>query len=152
MSKVLKYEDISRTLENIFLVEKNLSMQAKMAITSSVLHSSFNHWLFCGFYVTRDKKTLEIGPYQGQIIPCTHIPIGKGVCGTTLKDKKTNIVNDVSQHLNYISCDSNARSEIVVPIFKYKEVVAVLDIDSPLPSDFNEIDQLSLEKISKIIY
>ena len=50
----------------------------------------FNHWTFCGFYIIKNPDLLEIGPYQGNLLPCTHISIGKGVCGTSLKEKKNN--------------------------------------------------------------
>ena len=69
-----------------------------------------------------------------------------GVCGTVAVNKETLIVKDVHKYPNYISCDSKTYSEIVVPIFQNKKLVAVLDIDSKKIDDFNEIDKLYLEK------
>ena len=89
--------------------------------------------------------------YQGNLLPCTHIRIGRGVCGTSLKEKKTIIVNDVREYDNYISCDSETLSEIVIPIFRGDDIIAVLDIDSPIIKDFDQIDKTYLEKLSSMI-
>ena len=151
MDKKNKYDKVSRKIETAFSGDLALSFEAKMSLISAVLHMEFGHWIFCGFYVMRGPNILEIGPYQGNILACTHIPIGLGVCGTSAKEKRTIVVDDVRTYTNYISCDSDTISEIVVPIIHKKEVKAVLDIDSPLLSDFDEIDKLSLERISSII-
>ena len=151
MNKKNKYDKVSRKIETAFSSDLALSFESKMSLISAVLHMEFGHWIFCGFYVMRGPSILEIGPYQGNILACTHIPIGLGVCGTSAKEKKTIVVDDVRTYTNYISCDSDTISEIVVPIIHNKEVKAVLDIDSPLLSDFDEIDKISLERISSII-
>ena len=92
MDKNNKYNKVLNTLQMILPNKSKLSLQAKMSITSWVLHRAFNHWLFCGFYVSIKSDILEIGPYQGQIIPCTNIRLGKGVCGTTAKEKKPSLL------------------------------------------------------------
>ena len=55
------------------------------------------------------------------------------------------------EHDNYISCDSETLSEIVIPTFIDDDIVAVLDIDSPIINDFNQIDKTYLEKILSMI-
>ena len=146
------YQNIYKTLESLFNSNPPLSFQAKMSLSASVLGCQFENWIFCGFYVSCNKSNLEIGPYQGKILPCTNIKYGKGVCGTSAIKKQTIIVKDVSEYANYISCDFNTKSEIVVPIFKKKELVAVLDIDSNKRNDFDKIDEEYLEKISTLFF
>ena len=150
--KIKKYKIIQKKMESIFDSHPPLSFQAKMSLSSSILASHFQNWIFCGFYVINKNYILEIGPYQGNILPCTHIKIGRGVCGTSAKLKKTIIVKNVLEYPNYISCDSETYSEIVVPIFQNQKLIAVLDIDSKIKNDFNEIDKLNLEKISKLFF
>ena len=123
-----------------------------MSLSASVLACQFNNWIFCGFYVGYNQKDLEIGPYQGKILPCTNIKYGAGVCGTSVLKKQTIIVNNVLEYENYISCDSDTKSEIVVPIFDRKKLMAVLDIDSNRRNDFNKIDKENLEKISTLFF
>jgi len=152
MDKKNKYDKVLGIIETTLSGDLELSFEARMSLISAILHMVFGHWTFCGFYVMRrNPDMLEIGPYQGNILPCTHIPIGLGVCGTSVKEKKTIIVDDVREWANYISCDSDTISEIVVPIIHKEEVKAVLDIDSPFLSDFDEIDKFELERISSII-
>ena len=146
------YLNIYKTLENLFSSDPPLSFQAKMSLSASVLTHQFENWIFCGFYVSCDNKNLEIGPYQGKILPCTNIKYGNGVCGTSALKKQTIIVKDVTGYANYISCDSKTKSEIVVPIFNDKRLIAVLDIDSNKLNDFDETDKRYLEKISTLFF
>ena len=146
------YIKVYKTLKSLFNSNPPLSFQAKMSLSASVLACQFDNWIFCGFYVSCNKRDLEIGPYQGKILPCTNIKYGAGVCGTSALKKKIIIVNDVSKHANYISCDSKTKSEIVVPIFNNRKVIAVLDIDSIKINDFNNIDRENLEKISTLFF
>lgn len=151
MNKQAKYDNAIGKVESIFSGKLKLSTQARMSLVASILHMEFSHWVFCGFYLRMEPTMLEIGPYSGDIIPCTHIPEGHGVCGTTMKEKKTIIVNDVGKYDNYISCDSKTKSEIVIPIIKDNLVIAVLDIDSPNIGEFNKVDETCLEKVSSMI-
>lgn len=45
---------------------------------------------------------------------------------------------------NYIACDDDTQSEIVLPCFVEKKLRTVLDIDSPKLAMFNEEDQKGL--------
>ena len=146
-----KYLDIERTLKSIFDNSTSLSVQAKMSLYASILGSRFINWNFCGFYIASEVNTLEIGPYYGSIIPCTHIKYGQGVCGTAAEREETIIVKNVYEYDNYISCDSETKSEIVIPIFEKNKLISILDIDSIIENDFSETDRTNLEKISRLI-
>ena len=146
-----KYLVLIKSLKSIFDNSTPLSIQAKMSLSASILGSDFPNWNFCGFYMATTKQTLEIGPYYGHIIPCTHIKYGMGVCGTVAKMRKTIIVNNVQECDNYIACDSDTKSEIVIPVFEKEKLIAVLDIDSIKKNDFEHIDRDNLEKICRLI-
>lgn len=120
---------------------------AAMATASCVLHHGFGH-LWTGFYrVVSPGKMLRVGPYQGTL-GCLDIPFGKGVCGTSAAEKRSVVVEDVHAFPGHITCDSRSASEIVVPIFnRNKELIAVLDIDSPVKAKFDEVDRVELEKM-----
>ncbi|WP_408070802.1 GAF domain-containing protein [Butyrivibrio sp. JL13D10] len=96
---------------------------------------------------------LILGPFQGKVA-CTHIAIGRGVCGVSAAENKTLIVPDVSKFAGYIACDSEARSEIVIPLrSKDGRVTGVLDIDSNTEGRFTEANEESedLEKCAELI-
>lgn len=104
---------------------------------------------WAGFYLL-EGQTLRLGPFQG-LPACLDIAIGRGVCGTSAMQKKTLIVPDVELFPGHIACDSNSRSEIVVPLFKNDNLFGVLDIDSPRPNRFDDEDRIGLELIANML-
>ncbi len=110
---------------------------------SALLYDNLEDLNWAGFYIM-NKGSLMLGPFQGKVA-CIRIEVGKGVCGTAVAEDKTQLVMDVHQFPGHIACDSASNSEIVVPIHKDGKVVAVLDIDSPSLSRFNEEDKEGLE-------
>ena len=139
----------------ISLTEGEEDICANMANIAAALKETFNlFWV--GFYFVREDssqygKSLVLGPFQGPVA-CTRIAYGRGVCGTAWKEGKTMIVPDVDQFPGHIACNSLSRSEIVVPIFRDGEVLAVLDIDSKDLDSFDEIDHTFLTMIVNLIH
>lgn len=121
---------------------------ARMANLSALIHQAFGFW-WTGFYRVQGEE-LVLGPFQGPLA-CTRIKKGRGVCGTAWKEQRTIIVPDVEQFPGHIACSSESRSEIVVPVWHDKEIVAVLDIDSRDLNTFDTIDQHYLEQVVAIM-
>lgn len=130
------------------LCEGESDIIAKMANVSALLHYEFGFW-WTGFYRVINNELL-LGPFQGPIA-CVHIAHGRGVCGTAWKERHTIVVPDVEEFLGHIACSSESRSEIVVPVFKDNEIIAVLDIDSRELATFDDIDRQWLEEVVKFI-
>ena len=126
------------------LVEGEEDTIAIMSNVAAILHNTFGFW-WTGFYIVRGD-VLVLGPFQGPVA-CSRIPFGRGVCGTAWQRKESIVVPDVEQFPGHIACSSQSRSEIVVPIFRNEEVIAVLDIDSRKLNAFDEIDREGLERI-----
>ncbi len=91
-----------------------------------------------------------VGPFHGPVA-CTRISKGKGVCGSSWTKADTIIVPDVNAFAGHIACNSASKSEIVVPVIRCGEVVAVLDVDSDRLDAFDAIDQHYLKKILDLI-
>ena len=116
-----------------------------------MLQYSLRNVIWTGFYfLDRKKNELVLGPFQGRVA-CTRLYPGKGVCGTAFEKKETIIVNDVEKFPGHIYCDSNSKSEIVIPVIKNGNPVAVLDIDSGILSNFDSADARYLEDLIKNI-
>lgn len=141
-----KYEALYPQIEAVVGAESDPI--ANMANMASMLHETFGFW-WTGFYRVIDGM-LVLGPFQGPLA-CTRIKKGKGVCGTAWATEQTQVVPDVDQFPGHIACSSASKSEIVVPIRKDGEIIAVLDIDSAELSTFDEIDQLWLEKMVQLL-
>jgi len=129
------------------LIEGERDMIANMANVSACIMDTFHFW-WVGFYRVING-TLVLGPFQGPLA-CTRIKRGKGVCGTAWDKAQTIIVGDVDKFPGHIACSSASRSEIVVPIIKEDEVIAVLDIDSERLNTFDDIDKKWLEKVASL--
>jgi len=120
-----------------------------MANAAALLYDALADVNWAGFYLLRGDR-LVLGPFQGKVA-CIHIPLGKGVCGTAALRDETQLVPDVHAFPGHIACDSASNAEIVVPIHKGGRVVAVLDIDSPVPNRFSEADRAGLEAFVKAL-
>lgn len=145
-SKEEKYQQIIPQIKA--LIESEEDMIANMANVSAVLKEAFD-WLWVGFYITRNGE-LVLGPFQGPLA-CTRIQSGKGVCGTSMKDKRTVIVEDVDKFPGHIACSSLSRSEIVVPGVYMDEVKFVLDVDSSDLSTYGLSDKKYLGDIVALL-
>lgn len=130
------------------LLQGETDRVARMANVAAMIHQTFGFW-WTGFYRVVGEE-LVLGPFQGPLA-CMRIRYGRGVCGTAWKERRTVIVEDVEQFPGHIACSSASRSEIVVPLMRGDEVVAVLDIDSEKLATFDEEDRHWLEQIVSLV-
>lgn len=143
LSRVDYYESVLLFAKGLMDGERNTI--ANLANVSALLYQTMDDVNWVGFYLMRNKE-LVLGPFQGKPA-CIRIQVGVGVCGNAVSQKQTQLVLNVNEFPGHIACDGDTHSEIVVPI-KYKgEIVAVLDIDSPILKRFNETDQMNLEQL-----
>ncbi len=121
---------------------------ANLANVAAALKEQFN-FFWVGFYLVKNDE-LVLGPFQGPVA-CTRIKKGRGVCGTSWEQAKTIIVPDVEKFPGHIACSSLSKSEIVLPLFKDRTVIGVLDVDSSSLDSFDETDKIYLERIIELI-
>lgn len=155
MAEELRIAQGSKAERYALLVEQVVSLLqgetdrvARMANVAAMIHQTFGFW-WTGFYRVVGEE-LVLGPFQGPLA-CMRIRYGRGVCGTAWKERRTVIVEDVEQFPGHIACSSASRSEIVVPLMRGDEVVAVLDIDSEKLATFDEEDRHWLEQIVLLV-
>ena len=143
------YRRVRGEIETV--LEGETDLMASMATIACLLHHSFDHFFWTGFYRVVAPQELLIGPYQGTL-GCLHIGFERGVCGAAARAEETIIVPDVHQFPGHIACDPNSKSEIVVPVFDERdELIAVLDVDSDQYDAFDEVDQRHLEEIVSLL-
>lgn len=120
-----------------------------LANTSAFINEYIDKINWVGFYLNINNK-LFLGPFQGKVA-CSVIDFGKGVCGSSFESMKTIVVDDVSIYPNHIYCDSNSKSEVVIPIIVNNHVYGVLDLDSPILNRFDNDLVTFLENIVTIL-
>lgn len=102
---------------------------------------------WCGIY-RLEGNDLVLDSFVGSDTEHTRISVGRGVCGTAVMDEANQIVEDVDAVENYLSCNPNVRSEIVVLIRRKGEILGQIDIDSHVPARFNEQDEALLMRLA----
>jgi GAF domain-containing protein len=145
-SKEEEYQSLFPQIKGLLTGETDLV--ANMANVAAALKEQFQ-WFWVGFYVVKNSE-LVLAPFQGPVA-CTRIQKGKGVCGTAWQRAETLIVPDVAKFPGHIACNSLSKSEIVVPVIRNGEVVAVLDVDSDAYHFFDDTDKKYLEEIVALI-
>lgn len=132
----------------LFSGEKNFIANA--ANLCAYIYHNFPDINWVGFYFL-SKNELVLGPFQGKIA-CIRIPIGKGVCGTAVLEKKAIIVPDVHKFPGHIVCDSASQSEMVIPLVFEGKIFGVLDIDSPIINRFDEKEEEIFQSFLRNLY
>jgi L-methionine (R)-S-oxide reductase len=145
--KATLYRDLAAALEALIAGERDAV--ANMANAAALIWESLPDINWAGFYRNVGGE-LVLGPFQGRPA-CIRIPFGRGVCGAAAATRETQLVADVHAFPGHIACDAASESEIVVPILRDGELIAVLDIDSPVTGRFDEADRAGCERLAAIL-
>jgi L-methionine (R)-S-oxide reductase len=140
------YARLADELASLLGAERDLIANA--ANTAALLFEALPDLNWAGFYLAKGGE-LVVGPFQGKPA-CVRIAIGKGVCGAAALQRKTIVVPDVHAFPGHIACDAASRSEIVIPLMAGGTLIGVLDLDSPRPGRFSEVDRVGLEKLAQV--
>ena len=145
--KATLYGDLASALQG--LVDGEPDGFANMANAAALIWESLPDINWAGFYRNVGGE-LVLGPFQGRPA-CIRIPFGTGVCGVAAETRQVQLVEDVHAFPSHIACDSASNSEIVVPIIRDGELLAVLDIDSPMHARFDKEDEAGCVRIAEIM-
>jgi L-methionine (R)-S-oxide reductase len=147
LPKAAAYRELNAQLTALFADERDgLANSANLAALLYELLPDLN---WAGFYFLRGNE-LVLGPFQGRVA-CVRIALGRGVCGSAARERRTFVVPDVHAFPGHIACDARSRSEIVVPLLDGDQLLGVLDLDSPLGGRFDEDDARGLETAVQLL-
>lgn len=141
------YRDLASALGGLVAGEPDPI--ANMANAAALLWETLPDLNWCGFYRNIGGE-LVVGPFQGRPA-CIRIPFGEGVCGVAAATRQVQRVEDVHAFEGHIACDSASNSELVVPIIRDRELLAVLDLDSPSHGRFTEADEAGCVRLAEIL-
>lgn len=142
-----KSEQYQQLLEQVrALMHGERDRIANAANLSALVYHALPQLNWVGFYFY-DGNELVVGPFQGKPA-CIRIPLNRGVCGAAARTREIQRVDDVFAVEDHIACDSDSRSELVVPLYQDEELVGVFDLDSPIPSRFDQNDATGLAAIA----
>ncbi|HYI42947.1 MAG TPA: GAF domain-containing protein [Sphingomicrobium sp.] len=144
---VTLYRDLASALEG--LVTGEADPIANMANAAALIWETLPDLNWAGFYRNVGGE-LVLGPFQGRPA-CIRIAFGSGVCGTAAASLEVQRVEDVHAFPGHIACDSASASELVVPIVRDGQLLAVLDLDSPRKARFTGEDEAGCVKLAEIL-
>lgn len=154
MEKIEKerhYSSILQSIEHKLLQIEDLTAQKIYRIIVDQL-STLSYFNWTGIYLLdKENNELILDYYVGEPTEHTHIPVGRGICGSAVAEKADMIVEDVTKEENYLACSLETRSEIVVLIENNGEILGQIDVDSDEIAAFDEIDRRYLRQVSKLI-
>jgi len=145
--KPTMYRDLASALQGLVAGEPDAI--ANMANASALIFETLPDVNWVGFYRNIGGE-LVVGPFQGRPA-CIRMSFDEGVCGAAAKSRQVQRVEDVHQFPGHIACDSASNSEIVVPLIRDGEVLAVLDIDSPKKARFTAEDEAGCIALGEIL-
>ncbi|MFL6745618.1 MAG: GAF domain-containing protein [Sphingomicrobium sp.] len=145
--KATLYRDLASALEGLVSVEPDPI--ANMANAAALIWESLPDLNWAGFYRNVGGE-LVLGPFQGRPA-CIRIPFGQGVCGTAAASLEVQRIDDVHAFEGHIACDAASNSELVVPIVREGELIAVLDLDSPKTARFTAEDEAGCVRLAEIL-
>ena len=146
--KAARYAELLPQLAS--LVDGEPDLIANLANMVAALRECLPIASWVGFYIRRSRNELVLGPFQGKVA-CVRIAFGRGVCGTAAAEARTVVVPNVDEFPGHIACDAGSRSEIVVPIVRDGQVVAVLDLDSYALAAFDDTDAQGLAPVAELL-
>ncbi|MDP4194676.1 MAG: GAF domain-containing protein [Bacteroidota bacterium] len=142
-----KYTNLLAQIES--LLDQNDANVSNLSNFTAAIAQTLKKISWVGFYILNGDN-LFLGPFQGKVA-CTNIKLGQGVCGKSALERKTIIVPDVNLFPGHIACDSESKSEIVVPLIIEDRLYGVLDVDSNSFNAFDQTDKEYLEKLCSIL-
>ena len=145
--KAAMYRELAASLEALVAGEPD--GVANMANAAALIWETLPDLNWAGFYRNVGGE-LVLGPFQGRPA-CIRIKFGEGVCGAAAATRQVQRVEDVHAFPGHIACDSASNSEIVVPIIRDGELIAVLDLDSPKTARFTEEDEAGCVTLAEIL-
>jgi L-methionine (R)-S-oxide reductase len=134
------------------LEASDLPVQERLQRLMQHLHDRLPHFHWVGIYWLKGNE-LVLGPYVGPPTEHVRIPVGRGVCGAAIAENMNQIIEDVRELDNYLACNLETRSEIVV-LIRHPDtgkILGQIDVDGTEVGAFDESDEALLEVIGERI-
>ena len=93
-----------------------------------------------------DELVLEA--FDGRPTDHTRIPVGTGICGRAVAERRDLNIPDVTQADGYLACSIETQSELVVLIRRHDEILGQIDIDSDTRDGFNQAEAAAVRDVA----
>ncbi len=101
-----------------------------------------------GVYLVGEGEELWLHNYIGEPTLHAKIPVGTGICGKAVAERRNYNIKDVSKEESYLACSPDTKSELVILIRAGDEIYGEIDLDSEELAAFTEDDEIALISIA----
>ena len=100
------------------------------------------------YLIDESGETLLLEAFDGRKTEHTRIPLGRGLCGKAVTERADLYVPDVSTAPEYLACNVDTRSELIVLIRRNEGILGQIDIDSDVPNGFDDMEQAAVKVVA----
>jgi GAF domain-containing protein len=142
---VLNPDPVVRALQGAFC--RDASRQELLELAATKIRAAGSPYTGVYMYMLRGD-TLVLEALDGRPTEHTEIPVGEGLCGKAVAERRDLNIPDVSQAEGYLACSTETKSELVVLIRRHDEILGQIDIDSDTRDPFSEAEQQAVTEVA----
>ncbi len=142
---VLNPEPVVRALQGAFC--RDASRQELLELAATKIRAAGSPYTGVYMYMLRGD-TLVLEALDGRPTEHTEIPVGEGLCGKAVAERRDLNIPDVSQAEGYLAGRTETKSERVVRIRRHDESLGQIDIDSDTRDPFSEAEQQAVTEVA----
>jgi L-methionine (R)-S-oxide reductase len=126
---------------------KDISQQALLQLSADLIRAAGPPYTSVYLYMLHGDM-LVLKAFSGRETVHTHIPVGKGICGTAVATGEDQNIGDVRSAGNYLACNLETRSELVVLIRRGSRILGQIDVDSDVDGPFAPQEQAEVRMVA----
>lgn len=153
LSNAKSYQEVNRRLTEMTLMQslaqkfnQRLEVQVVLDEVVNQLGEKLGYPLVEIFLIEDD--VMKMKAFHGMFSPINERELGRGIVGKAIRTGKVVFVKDVSQDPDYVKDFPTTISELAVPIFRDKEVVGAINIETDNFAQLGEQDRKLLEVLA----
>jgi GAF domain-containing protein len=145
MPAVLRSEPIVKALHGAFC--RDAPRQELLELAATKMRAAGAPYTGVYMYMLHGDM-LELEAFDGRPTDHTSIPVGTGICGQAVAERRDLNIPDVSGADGYLACSIETKSELVVLIRRHDEVLGQIDIDSDVPNGFDADEEAAVREVA----
>ncbi len=142
---VLNPEPIARALQGAFCGDA--SRRELLELVATKIRAAGSPYTGVYMYMLHGDELVLVA-FDGRPTDHTRIPVGEGMCGRAVAERRDLNIPDVTQAEGYLSCSVETRSELVVLVRRHDEILGQIDIDSDVPNGFDEAEEQAVREVA----
>ena len=142
---VLKPDAVIRALQGAY--GRGARRRELLEIAAARIHAAGPPYTGVYLYMLQgDDLVLEA--HQGRPTEHSRIPVGTGLCGQAVAERRDINEMDVASAPGYLACSLETKSELIVLIRRHDQILGQIDIDSDVPAGFNDAEHAAVKEVA----